>query len=72
MFIFKGEAKQSLLAPYEMAFSQYASFMSTQSQDNVCISNQQNGLDSITLGQLKAMVGSVPKPKVKLVECKDH
>ena len=25
---------------------------------------QQVGLDSITLGQLKAMVGSAPKPKV--------
>ena len=26
--------------------------------------SQQVGLDSITLGQLKAMVGSAPKPKV--------
>ena len=26
---------------------------------------QQNSLDSITLGQLKAMVGSAPKPKVR-------
>jgi hypothetical protein len=41
----------------------FASFISVQSQDN---SNgiQQNGSDSITLGQLKAMVVSAPKPKV--------
>ncbi|KAH9844211.1 N1221-domain-containing protein [Rhodofomes roseus] len=35
--------------------------MSAQSQDNAGTS--QIGLDSITLGQLKAMVGSAPKPK---------
>ncbi|EPT03705.1 hypothetical protein FOMPIDRAFT_1022279 [Fomitopsis schrenkii] len=35
--------------------------MSVQSQDNA--GSSQIGLDSITLGQLKAMVGSAPKPK---------
>ena len=35
--------------------------MSLQSQDNA--GSSQIGLDSITLGQLKAMVGSAPKPK---------
>jgi hypothetical protein len=47
-----------------MAFPQLPSFMSGQSQDNnETNSAQQTGLDSITLGQLKAMVVSVPKPK---------
>ena len=41
--------------------SQLPSYMSVQSQDNAAAS--QIGLDSITLGQLKAMVGSAPKPK---------
>jgi hypothetical protein len=30
---------------------------------------QQLGLDSITLGQLKAMVGSAPKPKASKLAC---
>lgn len=34
--------------------------------------NQQMGLDSITLGQLRAMVGSAPKPKVSLHSAQYH
>ncbi|KAI0939241.1 hypothetical protein AcV5_000711 [Taiwanofungus camphoratus] len=45
-----------------MVFPQLPSYVSSQSQDNVNTA-QQIGLDSITLGQLKAMVGSAPKPK---------
>ncbi|KAF7433326.1 Factor arrest protein 11 [Pleurotus ostreatus] len=42
--------------------AQLSAFVGSQSQDTG--SNVHNsGLDSITLGQLKAMVGSVPKPK---------
>jgi hypothetical protein len=42
-----------------MAFSQ---FLNGQRQEESA-GAQQLGLDSITLGQLKAMVGSAPKPK---------
>ncbi|KAL0949895.1 hypothetical protein HGRIS_009925 [Hohenbuehelia grisea] len=38
-------------------------FMMNQPQENTSHVNQNSGLDSITLGQLKAMVGSAPKPK---------
>ena len=38
-------------------------YSNNQSQDNASAIHQA-GLDSITLGQLKAMVGSAPKPKV--------
>lgn len=48
-----------------MVFPQLPSYVSSQSQDNVNTA-QQIGLDSITLGQLKAMVGSAPKPKACL------
>ncbi|KAL4241945.1 N1221 and DUF3402 domain-containing protein [Abortiporus biennis] len=44
-----------------MVFPQLPSYMSGVSQENA--SNQQLAADSITLGQLKAMVGSAPKPK---------
>ncbi|TFK74417.1 hypothetical protein BDN72DRAFT_812821 [Pluteus cervinus] len=50
-----------------MAFPQLPSFMNNNNahlqESNMGGSNQASGLDSITLGQLKAMVGSVPKPK---------
>ncbi|PCH41137.1 N1221-domain-containing protein [Wolfiporia cocos MD-104 SS10] len=44
-----------------MVFPQFQSYMAAQQQDNGGGGSQ--GLDSITLGQLKAMVGSAPKPK---------
>ena len=40
----------------------------TNAQDQGAGTNMQpqhNGLDSITLGQLKSLVGTVPKPKVR-------
>ncbi|CCL99446.1 uncharacterized protein FIBRA_01464 [Fibroporia radiculosa] len=46
-----------------MAFPQLPSYMSGPSQDNA---SSQVSLDSITLGQLKAMVGSAPKPKARV------
>jgi hypothetical protein len=55
-----------------MAFSQLSQLiaggMSSSNNDNEegQQMGQQMGLDSITLGQLKAMVGSAPKPKVRL------
>ncbi|EMD40803.1 hypothetical protein CERSUDRAFT_111387 [Gelatoporia subvermispora B] len=45
-----------------MVFPQLPSYMNTQSQDNAS-GSAQFGADSITLGQLKAMVNSAPKPK---------
>ena len=45
-----------------MVFPQLPSY--NVSQENPPPS-QQGGLDSISLGQLKAMVGSAPKPKVR-------
>jgi len=52
-----------------MAFPQLPSYMNGQSQEsgqNGTNGNPQMGLDSITLGQLRAMVGSAPKPKARL------
>jgi hypothetical protein len=55
-----------------MAFSQISQFMSggglqngppTEESGSQAL-GQQMGLDSITLGQLRAMVNSAPKPKV--------
>jgi hypothetical protein len=56
-----------------MAFSQLSQFMSGGSNNQYTtptedgnpggVLGQQLGLDSITLGQLRAMVGSAPKPK---------
>ncbi|KAF8076110.1 hypothetical protein FPV67DRAFT_1470388 [Lyophyllum atratum] len=46
-----------------MAFPQLPSYMSGSLQDNNGSASGVAGLDSITLGQLRAMVGSVPKPK---------
>lgn len=53
-----------------MAFSQFSQFMGGGPQhqredDTPQQGGPQLGLDSITLGQLKAMVGSAPKPKVR-------
>lgn len=49
-----------------MVFPQLSSYLGgTSSQESVTTS-QSMGLDSITLGQLKAMVGSAPKPKAGL------
>ncbi|KAG6838009.1 hypothetical protein H0H93_008403 [Arthromyces matolae] len=45
-----------------MAFPQLPSYMNSQLQDGNGLPSA-SPLDSITLGQLKAMVGSVPKPK---------
>lgn len=54
-----------------MAFSQISQFMSGGGSQNAPTEDngsqtlgQQMGLDSITLGQLRAMVNSAPKPKV--------
>lgn len=38
-------------------------------QDNNANQNQVSAADSITLGQLKAMVGTVQKPKVSAATC---
>ena len=38
-------------------------------QDNNAAQNQVSAADSITLGQLKAMVGTVQKPKVRAAVC---
>ncbi|KAG5646464.1 hypothetical protein DXG03_003514 [Asterophora parasitica] len=46
-----------------MALPQLPSYMSGSLQDSNASTSAAAGLDSITLGQLKAMVGSVPKPK---------
>ncbi|EIW76163.1 N1221-domain-containing protein [Coniophora puteana RWD-64-598 SS2] len=53
-----------------MSFSQPPSYGASDSQDNASMQQQQqqqqqqqHGLDSITLGQLRAMVSSAPKPK---------
>lgn len=46
-----------------MVLPQLSSFFSSQTDVDEP-PPQQVGLDSITLGQLKAMVGSAPKPKV--------
>lgn len=56
---------------YSMAFPQLPSYMTGSFQDNNGSTSGQVGLDSITLGQLKAMVGSVPKPKVCLTASKE-
>ncbi|KAF8895564.1 hypothetical protein BD779DRAFT_1609072 [Infundibulicybe gibba] len=45
-----------------MAFPQLPSYMDGPRESNAS-SGQQTNLDSITLGQLKAMVGTAPKPK---------
>ncbi|OSX60316.1 hypothetical protein POSPLADRAFT_1047779 [Postia placenta MAD-698-R-SB12] len=52
-----------------MVFPQLPPYMSSQSQDNAN-NGSQVGLDSITLGQLKAMVGSAPKPKQSFYDFK--
>lgn len=50
-----------------MAFSQIPNFFTGASPDtNGNNPNQSAGLDSITLGQLRSLVGSGPKPKVRL------
>lgn len=49
-----------------MVLSQISSFFSNARDINPPDAQQGGGLDSITLGQLKAMVGSAPKPKVRL------
>jgi hypothetical protein len=52
--------------------SMFPPLPSYTAQSQEIINNvQQNGLDSITLGQLKAMVGSAPKPKA-CPPCSDH
>lgn len=50
-----------------MAF-QISSSMNGQSSENngSSLSSIQQNMDSISLGQLKAMVGSVPKPKARV------
>ena len=53
------------LAPTaNMVLPQLSSFFANKAPVNAP-APQQVGLDSITLGQLKAMVGSAPKPKVR-------
>ena len=49
-----------------MVLPQLSSFFANKAPVNAP-APQQVGLDSITLGQLKAMVGSAPKPKVRIL-----
>lgn len=47
-----------------MVFTQSSLYAGGDIQDGA-IASQQLGLDSITLGQLKAMVNTAPKPKAR-------
>ena len=49
-----------------MVFPQLSSYLGAGSSQESVTASQSMGLDSITLGQLKAMVGSAPKPKAGL------
>lgn len=49
-----------------MVFPQLSSYLGGASSQESVNASQSMGLDSITLGQLKAMVGSAPKPKAGL------
>jgi len=57
-------AKQVLHTRLLPAFRNVATRMNNILQDNNANPNQASPADSITLGQLKAMVGTVQKPKV--------
>lgn len=57
-------AKQVLHTRLLLAFRNVATRMNNILQDNNANPNQASPADSITLGQLKAMVGTVQKPKV--------
>lgn len=48
-----------------MAFPTLPSYSNLQDNGNNGNVNQTIALDSITLGQLRAMVGSAPKPKAR-------
>ena len=50
-----------------MVLSQISSLFSNARDVDPPNAQQGVNLDSITLGQLKAMVGSAPKPKVRIV-----
>lgn len=50
-----------------MVLPQLPSYSNAGSSQDGVASGQQVNLDSITLGQLRAMVGSAPKPKARRV-----
>ncbi len=55
-----------------MVFPQLSSYLGGSSSQESVTTSQSMGLDSITLGQLKAMVGSAPKPKAGVTSSGTH